>query len=292
MFFFPSGDYIKSPLNYIGGKYKLLPQIIPLFPKKINTFVDLFVGGANIAINVQAKRIICNDNLTYLISLYNEFKNNDISFVFNYIEDRISEYELSDKNEIGFKALRDEYNMTKAPLDLFVLLAFSFNHQIRFNSRHEFNTPFGKERSSFNPKMQKNLRDFLNKLAISNIYFECNNFDKFDLSDLSENDFVYCDPPYLITSGTYNDGKRGFTGWDEVQEKRLLCVLDSLGRSNVKFALSNVIEHKGISNEVLKDWLSERRYNVHYLTSNYRNSNYHSQNLDKGVSIEVLVTNY
>lgn len=292
MFFFPSGDYIKSPLNYIGGKYKLLSQIIPLFPKTINTFVDLFVGGANIAINVQAKRIICNDNLTYLISLYNEFKNNDISFVFNYIEDRISEYELSDKNEMGFKALRNEYNKTKSPLDLFVLLAFSFNHQIRFNSRHEFNTPFGKERSYFNPTMKKNLRNFLNKLSISNIYFECSNFDKFDLSDLSENDFVYCDPPYLITSGTYNDGKRGFTGWDEWQEKRLLCVLDSLERSNVKFALSNVIEHKGISNKVLKDWLSGRRYNVHYLTSTYRNSNYHSQNLDKGASIEVLVTNY
>ena len=202
------------------------------------------------------------------------------------------EYELSDKNEIGFKALRSEYNKTKLPLDLFVLLAFSFNHQIRFNSRHEFNTPFGKERSSFNPTMKENLRNFLNKLAISNICFECNNFDKFNLSDLSESDFVYCDPPYLITSGTYNDGKRGFTGWNEEQEKKLLCVLDSLEHSNVKFALSNVIEHKGTCNNVLKNWLSERKYNVHYLTSNYRNSNYHSQNLDKGVSIEVLVTNY
>lgn len=26
--------YIKSPLNYTGGKYKLLPQIIPLLPEK------------------------------------------------------------------------------------------------------------------------------------------------------------------------------------------------------------------------------------------------------------------
>ena len=76
MFLFPSDGYIKSPLNYIGGKYKLLPQIIPLFPKKINKFVDLFVGGANVAINTHAQRIICNDNLIYLISLYNEFKNN------------------------------------------------------------------------------------------------------------------------------------------------------------------------------------------------------------------------
>ena len=65
MFLLSSDEYIKSPLNYIGGKYKLLPQIIPLFPREINTFVDLFVGGANVAINVNAKNIVCNDNLVY-----------------------------------------------------------------------------------------------------------------------------------------------------------------------------------------------------------------------------------
>ena len=37
-------NYVKSPLNYTGGKHKLLPQILPLFPEEINTFVDLFTG--------------------------------------------------------------------------------------------------------------------------------------------------------------------------------------------------------------------------------------------------------
>ena len=44
---------IKSPLNYTGGKYKLLPQLLPIIlplPHKneINTFVDLFTGGGNV----------------------------------------------------------------------------------------------------------------------------------------------------------------------------------------------------------------------------------------------------
>ena len=47
---------IKSPMNYVGGKYKLLPQILPLFPKNIETFVDLFCGGFNVGINVEAKK--------------------------------------------------------------------------------------------------------------------------------------------------------------------------------------------------------------------------------------------
>ena len=41
-------EVIKSPLNYIGGKYKILPQILPLFPKNIDTFIDLFAGGCNV----------------------------------------------------------------------------------------------------------------------------------------------------------------------------------------------------------------------------------------------------
>lgn len=38
-------EYVKSPFNYTGGKYKLLPQLLELFPKQVNTFVDLFAGG-------------------------------------------------------------------------------------------------------------------------------------------------------------------------------------------------------------------------------------------------------
>lgn len=53
-----SDNYIKSPLNYVGGKFKLLPQIMPLFPENISTFVDLFSGGANVGINVEASTIV------------------------------------------------------------------------------------------------------------------------------------------------------------------------------------------------------------------------------------------
>lgn len=38
-------EFIKSPLNYTGGKFKLLPQLLDVFPKDIETFVDLFAGG-------------------------------------------------------------------------------------------------------------------------------------------------------------------------------------------------------------------------------------------------------
>ena len=64
-------NFISSPLNYTGGKTKLLPQIIPLFPNEINTFVDLFCGGCNVGINIQAKRHIYNDINSFIIDFYN-----------------------------------------------------------------------------------------------------------------------------------------------------------------------------------------------------------------------------
>ena len=52
MFQLADTQLIQSPLNYTGGKYKLLPQILPLFPKEIDCFVDLFCGGCNVGINI------------------------------------------------------------------------------------------------------------------------------------------------------------------------------------------------------------------------------------------------
>lgn len=119
------------------------------------------------------------------------------------------------------------------------------------------------------------------------------NFNEVDLSQLSDDDFVYCDPPYLITTGTYNDGKRGFTGWSEKEEKLLLDKLDTLNGKGIKFALSNVIKHKGRTNDSLEDWVSQNcDYVINPINMNYANSNYQTKNRDNLATIEVLITNY
>ena len=92
---------MKSPLNYIGGKYRLLPQILPLFPKQINTFVDLFAGGLDVSINVDARRIICNDINNYVISLFEYFKETSIDNLTKQIQLVIEEYQLSKQNRDG-----------------------------------------------------------------------------------------------------------------------------------------------------------------------------------------------
>ena len=284
--------YVKSPLNYIGGKYGILNQIIPKFPKDINTFFDVFAGGCNVGVNVNSEKLILNDNINYLIDMFRTFYEMDKESVLAHIESRISKFQLSKSNEKGFKLFRSFYNENKNPLDLFVLTAYSFNHQIRYNTKHEFNNPFGRNRSSFNPKMKINLENFISKLKSRDTIFMEQNFDDIDYSFLRKEDLVYCDPPYLITTGTYNDGKRGFTGWGTKQETSLYNILKNLDQRGVNFALSNVVEHKGALNSILSNWIDENNFNVHYLNKDYSNSNYRLKDKTNKKSVEVLITNY
>lgn len=285
--------HIKSPLNYIGGKYKILSQILPLFPKRIDTFIDVFCGGCNVAVNVNAKRILANDNLSYLIALLKFLQQNPLEKTLQEIEQIIHFYALSKENAEGYKLLRDDYNARKLPLKLLALIAFSFNHQIRFNSAHKFNTPFGKNRSSFNAKMRQNLIAFTQALQHKNMqFFKLDFTEALKNIPLNTQSFVYADPPYLITQGTYNDGKRGFSGWNEKLESKLLCALKELHDKGIKIALSNVSSHKDRENTVLTQWAEKCGFNLYFLSMDYTNANYQAKHKDKSKTCEVLITNY
>lgn len=283
-------NYVKGPLNYTGGKHKLLPQILPLFPKEINTFVDLFCGGGNVTVNVEAKRIIGNDFEKHVIGIYQYLKTHNIDEIISQIEEIVKDYSLTLENAEGFNKLRSDYNNPQydkydANIMLYVLICFSFNHQFRFNSKGEFNMPFGKDRSRWNDTMKKNLINFQKAITDKDILFINKDFRELKIDKLNSNDFVYCDPPYLITCATYNEKD----GWNEQCERNLLDLLDRLNENNVKFALSNVLFSKGKTNDILIEW--SEKYNVHHLDYTYSNCSYHTKDKTSKPD-EVLITNY
>lgn len=280
-------SYKKSPMNYTGGKYKLLPQILPLFPKKSHMFVDLFCGGGDIFSNIEAEKIIANDLDSNVISIYKQFQEMTIDEVLQHIDSTIAKWNLSKENAEGYLAFREYYNNSdRNPLDLFVLICHSFNNQIRFNKDGKFNMPFGKNRSSFNKNIRANLLKFHDTIRQNSIVFTSKSFEDLKIDKLSSNDFVYCDPPYLITCATYNE--QG--GWQEKDEYALLSLLDTLNENGVKFALSNVISNKGKTNEILLNW--SEKYTVHHLTKTYSNCSYHAIDRNTESTDEVLVVNY
>lgn len=279
---------VKSPLNYTGGKTKLLPQILPLFPDKVGTFVDLFCGGCNVGSNVNADKVIYNDYMSQIIELFKNWKDTNLEDTIQYIETQIEKFNLSKQNQEGFLELRKQYNEYRDIRDLFVLVAYAFNHQIRFNSKGEYNMPFGKDRSEYNKNMKTNLINFITRIQEQNSTFLNKSFNELKVEEFTKDTFVYADPPYLITVASYNENG----GWNEQMEYKLLEYLDKCSENGIKFALSNVLEMNDKSNDILKKWAQEKGYNIHHLNYTYGNCNYHKLDKTVGLTDEVLITNY
>lgn len=294
---------IQSPLNYTGAKHKLLPQLKPLFPSKYNNFIDLFAGGAcitaNMAIDNLANSYIVNDSEKHVIDFFDYLSKVDINSFIQEIEYKIKKYGLSNSSVNGYKfygcdsakglggfnkqnflQLRSDYNLNPTPVLFYLLVVFGFNNQIRFNSKGEFNLPVGKR--DFNKNMKAKLTRFSYALQNEKIHFSSCDFREVDFET---GDFIYADPPYLITKAVYNENG----GWTEEDEKDLYNYLDKANEIGVKFAVSNVILHKENENEILKEWAS--KYNLYVLNHNYNNSNYQSK-AKQSETVEVLVTNY
>lgn len=300
-------EFAKSPLNYTGGKFKLLPELIKRFPNEDGTFIDLFGGGFNVGVNAINNRVVYNDfseQTTRLIKIFYKFSTNEI---ISKLEELIKQYGLSDSekngyeyygcnsnnglgqyNKIPFSKLRSDYNQAKKSIEkdfmLLLLTIYSFNNQIRFNSNGLYNLPVGKR--DFNASTRKNVKLFSEKIKTKDVTFYSKNFLDIDYKTFN-NPFFYCDPPYLLGDASYNENG----GWDEKKEKNLLSFLKRLSDSGIKFALSNVLEHKGNTNTLLLEWAINNKFNIIYLNKNYYNSNYQFKSKNEK-TIEVLITNY
>ena len=304
-----NNEFAKSPLNYVGGKYKLLGQLTKRFPNNINTFVDFFCGGGNVGVNVKANKVIAVDKEECLIKVLNLFKRYSYTQIIEKIDSIIEKYKLSNTFINGYKyyncdssaglgsynkqrylKLRKDYNRLKEESDdktfkFLTLIIYGFNHQIRFNSSGEFNTPVGKR--DFNSSIRRNLLSFCEALRNKNVEFVSEDFKKIKIDNLTPEDFCYFDPPYFLGDASYNENNN----WTEKDEKELLSYINKLNDNNIKFALSNVTQHRGEKNQLLIDWAIENKYNINYLDYNYNNSNYHSKS-KLNITEEVLITNY
>ena len=306
--------FIKSPLNYTGNKFRILSQIIEYFPKKIGTFVDLFCGGATVGFNIDAEKIILIDSNPRIINLLETLADNNIDKIINSIEHIIDEYNLSYSykygysyyreegyvegnnglkkyNDAGFYKLRDDYNSleNKSTFDanvmLYVLMVYGFNNDIRFNSEGRYNLPVGK--TDFNKNNYLKLVDFNERAKKINFEFVLADFKSKEVADIiNEGDFVYCDPPYLITTAVYNENN----GWSVNDEEALLDILKKIDSNGKKFALSNILKKVDNENVILSNWIKSNNYVKHNIDYHYRSASYNKKNRN-GQEEEVLITN-
>lgn len=288
---------IVSPLNYPGNKARILNSLIPFFAKDISTFVDVFCGSGIVGLNASAQSLILNDKEVRIINLLRYFQQNSLDFILDEISKIIAQYKFTDSknkpkgfykihkneglsryNKESFLNLRTSYNQNPSEIEFFALILFGFNHYVRFNSQGLYNVPVGK--MDFSQSLYDKTIEFIKLLQSKMITFSSVDFRESAL--YKKGDFFYFDPPYLITDAPYN------ALWSEQDEKDLYEICDFIHSQRQKFALSNVLQSNGKSNELLKKW--SQKYTIIPIKRQYKNANYRRKNLSE--SCEVLIINY
>ena len=267
LFFIEKKDEIDvtyaSPLNYIVGKADMIEFIKKNAPSNIKRFIDIFGGGFNVGINFDAEQIIYNDCNFKVKELLEMLRNIDTIDLYKYIVSMIKKYKLEKGDKESYLKIRNLYNSQdkdhRDPKLLYLLILFGYQQQIRFNSSYDYNNPVGQ--AGFNDKILEKIISYCRNLKEKNVVFMSNDFDNM-WEHINKNSFIYLDPPYLNTLGSYNDGKRGFNGWNENEEYRLIKFLDKVHSKGVKFMLSNILEHEGKTNDILMEWIKRNKFRV------------------------------
>lgn len=295
----------RSPLFYVGDKYKLVSEIRTHFPADIRQFVEPFVGGGSVFLNVEAERFLLNDLDGEVIGLHRylceraedkeQFFKDAFQLIAKYglscsylrddvpqsLKDTYKKTYFARFNRENFGKLKADFNTAhrEDKLYLYLLLIYGFNRMLRFNRNGQYNLPVGNV--DFNANTVEALEGYFGLVSNKTISWFNQDYKHFlEGIELTNEDLVYLDPPYLITFSEYNKY------WNEQTETELLRTIDELASRGIKFAISNVTYYKGRVNSAFVEWSA--KYNVHPIKSNY--ISYHDNTI-KSFN-EVLVTNY
>ncbi len=293
---------IKSPIFYMGNKYKLLDNLLTYFPKKetVDEFIDLFGGSGVVSINVPYEKITYNEINHNITDLFKILVETEPKNTIGHIKARIQEFDLPGKgvgkidNEYSkykknYLNFRKFYNKQKPKnyLDLYTLTYFSFSNLIRFNGKNEFNMPYGNRCFLFG-EHDINIELFYNSMKNKSV--DIQNKDAFEiLYNITKNkgQFIYLDPPYANTMAIYNES-RAFGGWGLDDDHKLFDELDRLDKLGVRWAMSNVLENKGIKNTHIEEWANNNGYKI----IEFENKTYAALGKGNAESREVLIVNY
>jgi len=237
-------DYINTPFNYTGSKFKLLEQILLKFDYSKKYFIDIFTGGGSVYTNVLDKydKILVNDIIGDLIGIHSELliSNDIISKVKNIIPHK--------EDKESFLKLRNDYNVNKSPDKLWALMLSSTNNMMRFNKSFKYNQTFGKR--SWSDSTSKKVNIFVNHIRQykDKIIYISKEFYKIIPNKPT---FVYIDPPYsyILKDGNMGNKQISEAGYNAYfskdHDQKLYDYIHMLNNNGHTFMISGVLEHKG-----------------------------------------------
>ena len=257
---------IKPIIKWVGGKSQIIDKIINNFPKEMNNYREIFLGGGSVLLtllsyvkkgiikinegiyaydvnetliymykNIQTRHNELYDCLMNLINEFNKCGNDEINRNPKNIEEAIK------NKENYYYWIRKNYNKLSNDErnDIIGSAMFIFLNKTCFRGvfrigPNGFNVPYGHYK---NPEIinKKHLEE-INEL-IQNVIFECNDYS-ISLNNIESNDFTYLDPPYApeISTSFVGYTKEGFNIGQHIN---LFKLIHKLTDENKKMMLSN-----------------------------------------------------
>ena len=271
-------EYVNTPFNYTGNKFKLLNQILPLFDYDKDYFVDLFTGGGSVYTNVlgRYKKVLANDIITDLVNIHEELLKSDD------IIKKVKETAIFKGDKEGYNDFREDYNNNPESWKLWTLMLSCTNNMLRFNKKFKFNQTYGNR--GWNKNTDKKVEEFTTHIRNyeDDIIYKSLDFSKIVPKNKS---MIYIDPPYNETEAGYNSY---FNKGDGDRLYEYILDIHSKGHS---FALSGLHgEHRsGKRSKIIDDLLNLNIFNFKYLDINYKKV---KRSEYKEKSKEILIYNY
>ena len=233
---------MKPMLKYRGGKSREIPLFRKYIPASFSSYIEPFLGGGAVYFHLEPEHAIINDVNSQLITFYECVRNHyddmrtELDLIQELYERNQADYKarkasapderVPNANEALYYRIRDMYN-GKIPAEYldgvlyFFINKTAYSGMIRFNSKGEYNVPFGRY-SNLNTKLITQEHSQL--LQRAEVLQE-------DYSAVFEraqaDDFMFLDPPYDCVFNDYGNIDM-VNGFDEEQHRRLAADFKNL----------------------------------------------------------------
>ncbi|MDR0748130.1 MAG: Dam family site-specific DNA-(adenine-N6)-methyltransferase [Tannerellaceae bacterium] len=218
------------PIKSQGIKTKLVPWIKDVAPKVNGRWIEPFLGTGVVAFNARYKKAILNDTNPHIIRFYKSVQERLITvpLMKQYLENEGKLLREAGNNGYDhYLTVRARFNSGEySPFDFIFLSRAGFNGMMRFGSKGNWNIPFCKKPDRF---AQAYITKIVNQLSlVSQIISPKPDWQFYNKSFseiiplATENDIIYCDPPYFGRHADY------YNGWTEKVEA-LVCNFDANG---------------------------------------------------------------
>lgn len=246
------------PIKCQGIKTKLVQFIVESIEwSGEGRWIEPFVGSGVVVLNVAPPRALLTDINVHVIRFYQDVASGQIS------PDKVKDFLeregriLAQSGESYYYEVRERFNTKPNSLDFLFLNRSCFNGVIRFNSKGQFNVPFGKKsnrfRSAYVTKIVNQVLHLARLLNMKNWTFEEADWRE-TIRKTNVDDFVYADPPYI---GRHTDYYNKWT------EKDAIELFESLRSLPCGFALSTWKENRYRSNPFLSSHSEESVVRTH-----------------------------